>query len=621
MTLRRLFAAVFVATAWAAPARAFDVELISPGDLGRLDLQRYWHLRLPLEPGEAVVRLALVDDSLYALTTSNRALSIHSKTGVLRWSNFVAEEGQTIRGPSHAAQYVFFTTPGAVRVFDRQSGDLAGQPRALRGVVIEVMGETATISVGSDHGVQLGDVLNIYRTGPGGEREGPVQAHLRITTVRGRWSRGRLERMPAAEKARPGDRVEADVILPLQEVKLPFAASCAAVADKQRIYVGTANQRFYAVDILSGVRQWQLLTPHTVSATPVIYKENLYIAGQDGQVVSCTKDERARNWMFQTEAPIFADPVVDSKRVIVASTDRSVYCLDRISGARLWRERFDTPLDEAPRVAGGKVYQIVPQQGLFVMNVEDGKRAWNRPEGGLLLGQMGDDVYLLATEGSPMVLRVSAADGRRKEQASAATVEFGAGAPADPSIFVGNSMGDLVCLRPAGAPHLKPEEVEAALRSDRKIQLAAEIEAKAAETRKKEQPAPALKPRSPFEDDDGLASRSTAKPVGGHGVLKEPAKPAAAKAPRADGEEPKDAEETKEGEEAKEGEEGAEAASTDEEAAEKPSDEAGEDKAEPEEGEEDAKPDETESEATTKEADDEDKEEKDGDEESKEGGG
>lgn len=544
MRAQRIAVGLSLALSLAASAVARGSDFVIDADLKRLDLQRFWHLRLPLEGGESVTRMALVEDTVYAMTSANRALSIHSGTGVVRWSNFVADEGQTVRGPSHASKYVFFTTPGAVRVFDRQTGELAGQPRTLRGVVIEVISETVTISIGEEHGVQLGDVLNIYHGNELGDKEGPVLAVLKVTSVQRRTSRGRMERMSATEKPKSGDKVEADVNIPLQEVKLPFAASSAAVSDNKRIYVGAANQRFYALDMLSGVQIWQLSTPQTVSASPVILKDTLYIAGQDGQVISCTRDEKAKNWTFATEAPIFADIVVTESRVFVASTDRSLYCIDRLSGRRIWRERFDTPLNTSPIVAGNNVYQLVPDQGLIVLDAESGKRVWKRPEGGRLLGQMGDDAYLIGSDGSPEILRVSAANGRKKEEAPAAMADFALAGLASQSMFLGNASGDVVCLRPASAPRLKVEHLQEALRVDRKVQLAAEMDAKikSDEAKKKAAMAQEPKKRGLFDDDTGLASRSTAKPVGGHGLIKPKEEPTTTSQP-ADADTEKTAEE------------------------------------------------------------------------------
>lgn len=131
--------------------------------------QRYWEAALTLEAGETVLRTALLDDNLYVMTDANRVYAVHALTGVMRWSRIIAEPGQTVRGPAHNDQYVFFTTGGTVTVLNRRSGDAAAEPRSLEGVVIEVRHDSATISKGSDHGVRPKDVLQVYRVGESGE--------------------------------------------------------------------------------------------------------------------------------------------------------------------------------------------------------------------------------------------------------------------------------------------------------------------------------------------------------------------------------------------------------------------------------------------------------------------
>lgn len=593
---------LFAIVAMSGAAAAQGDEFIAAPELKRMELQRFWGLRLPLEPGECVARLAQVDDTIYAMTNGNRALSIHAPTGVIRWSNFVGEPGQTVRGPSHASKYVLFTVAGAAHLFDRQTGELATSPRVLRGVIIDVSGENATISIGEDHGVVIGDTLNVYRSDGFGGHEGSPIARLKVETVQRRSSRGHLERVADQVAPKPGFRVEADVMLPIQEVKLPFAASSAAISDNKFIYFGGANERFYAIDMVSGVEQWALGTPGTVTATPVIFKDTLYIAGQDGQVISCTKQEKAKNWTFNTEAPIFADLVVTPKRVFAASTDRSLYALDRLSGKRLWRERFDKPLSVAPTVTGNHVYQLVDEEGLYVIDAESGKRLWHRPEGGEFLIEIGDDAYLLATDESPRLMRVNAKDGHKKDEVDAFGVSFALANQMDQSIFLGDVGGVLTCLRPAGAPRLKPAQLQEALRNDHKTELASEIKIKAPE---RKLPAPT---KSIFENDEGLASRSTARPVGGHGFPGEkPGEvkktgPAPAKAE--DGQEGEKPEATEGGEAAKEGE-----AKEGEAKEEKSAEEGGEEKPEEQGAEGEEKPDA--SKATSQKADeDEDADEK-----------
>ncbi|MCZ6682794.1 MAG: PQQ-binding-like beta-propeller repeat protein, partial [Planctomycetota bacterium] len=394
MRRSKTIAVILVLALWPALNRPVAADMVSPYTLGYLDMQRFWQGQLPLVSGEQIVRIALLDDNLYALTDGNRAYAVHAHTGVLRWSRAVVDPELTVRGPSHADQFVFFTTPGGVRVLNRSTGEPAGEPRRLRGVVVEVIHDTVEVNIGSLHGVRLGNVLQIHYPGPSSEVSGPGFAQLRITSIQPRRSKGRLAQLKAVRRPRSGDIVAAEVVLPLASVKLPFAASSAAIADNEWIYVGAANQRFYCLNILSGFERWQLRTPRTVAATPVLHGDDLYFAGQDGRVVSCTKKNRVKNWTFQTEGPIFADPLVTDQLVYIASSDRSLYCLDRRTGIPRWRRRFDNPLDQTPTLSDGRVYLSVPQTGLVVLDAAGGKELWRRPVGGEFLMQLGSNAYL-----------------------------------------------------------------------------------------------------------------------------------------------------------------------------------------------------------------------------------
>lgn len=505
---------------------ALAVDLLPPSACERLGCQRYWETRLPLAGKEMVRRIALLDDNLYVLTDANSVFAVHSRTGILRWSTIVADEGVTVRGPSHAAEYVFFTTPGVVRAFSRRTGELPSKPIKLDGFVINVAHDTATLTIGQVDGVRNGDILSVYRPIKGGELEKQALAQLRITSIDTDRSKGRLVSYDKRRRPRSGDRVLADVTLPLKQVKLPFAASSAAVADASRIYVGAANQRFYSLDIRGGFEHWQLLTPRTVSSTPVLSDDALIFAGQDGWVVSCTKDERRRNWMFQTEGPVFADVLVDDKHVYVASSDRSLYCLDRVTkdprGHLQWRERFDTPLTEAPMVSQGRAYQSVPQQGLFVLDARTGKHLWKRPDGGRFLVQFEGDAYLLTGEGPRQIVRVEAKTGLEKARVSADLVAFAAGSGGDQCILLATRTGELTCLRSNKAPRLRPAQLAEVLRNDGKIRIQKELDAKQQkELAKKMRAAPVpKKPRSlDLFEEDWLRSRRTGRPAGGHGLV------------------------------------------------------------------------------------------------------
>jgi hypothetical protein len=539
---------LLMCAAWTGPV--FAADFLAEKDLKALGVQRYWHCDLPLPANATLAKIVLLDDAVYALTDNNIVYAIHSASGVIRWSNIVADPGQVIRGPTHSREFALFTTPGSVRVMSRQTGESAGEPRALRGVIIDVVHDSATISIGEAHGVRAGDVLDVLRPGAGGEPEKDAIARLTITALDQKKAKGRLTRLNLAKRVTLGDRVMADVVLPLADVKLPFAASSAAVADEKSLFVGAANQRFYSLDILRGVQNWQLLTPKTVIATPVLQGEDLYIAGQDGQVLSITKTERTKNWSFETEGPIFADLVMDQAHVFAASSDRSLYCLDRKNGRRIWRERFDTPLDEPPVLCKGRLYQRVPQHGLFVVDAETGKRLWQRDEDARFLLQLDDDAYLMATAGATRLLKVDAATGKEKVEADGQCITLAATNQAEQSIVVATRQGELACLRSEKAPRLTPGQLAEALRNDAKARARAQWEAQAKAAKAQPTSAPAEPKRSELIfEEDWLMSRSKTKPVGGRGAVQleeEPGKVEKGKKPAVEEEEEK-AGEDKEG--------------------------------------------------------------------------
>ncbi len=512
---------VFVVLYSSSPATSAAADLLAQSSVEQLDSQRYWQVRLPLGADERLTRITLLDDNLYAVTDTNKVFAIHSRTGVIRWSALVAEEGRTIRGPSHAAQHVFFTTPGAVRVFNRRTGELASEPRTLRGVIIEVAHDIATMTIGQVHGVRNGDILGVYRLSDEGDLEKRPLARLRITWIGGKSSKGRLEVFNKRRRPRPGDRVEAHVLLPLEEVKLPFAASSAAVADNSRVFVGAANQRFYSLDIHSGFQHWQLLTPKTVSSTPLLYKGDLYIAGLDGRVLSCTKNERNKNWVFQTEGPVFADLSIDGDQIYVASSDRSLYCLDRRTGRRIWRERFDTPLTEAPIVSHGRVYQQVTRHGLNVLDAKTGRRLWTWPQAACFLVQFEEDAYLLTGTEPRQVVRVDARTGQEKAAVDAGLTALATGSHEDQCILLASSAGDLTCLRSRKAPRLKPALLAEVLRNDRRMRQQKEIGVQRADRLAEGQTADRAtkKQRRPnLFEEEWLRSRKTGRPIGGRGL-------------------------------------------------------------------------------------------------------
>ncbi len=453
-----------------------SADLLPRAELEKLGARRYWDGKLLLRPNEMVSRISLLDENVYVLTDQNRVFAVHALTGVLRWSRPLADPEQTVRGPTHSPDYVLFSTPGDVRVIDRATGESKGEPRSIRGVIIDVQHDDAEVNVGQLHGLFGGETLQVFR-GEGVRPDSIPLATLKITQVMPRYSKGRLTLTEQARRAQIGDKVRAELVLPLKAVRLPFAPSSAAVADDTRLFFGAANARFYCIEILTGFEHWEVRTPRTVTSTPVLVKDNLYYAGQDGLVVSCTKADRIKNWTFQTEGPVFADMEVTPKYVLVASSDRSLYCLDRETGNRVWRERMDMPLSAKPIAAEKQVYQEVPDFGLYAMDLETGKIKWHRPEGGRYLMQSADTAYLWNAAPGEVgrLVAIEPETGKETGVISTMVFSFAAASRADQAMVFVSRLGDMLCARPKSAEPLKPVQLAAVLKDDRAAKIYAKM--------------------------------------------------------------------------------------------------------------------------------------------------
>lgn len=517
----------------ASSGRAMASDLLSADAIDQLAARRFWQTSVPIPAGDCVARTVLLDDNLYVLTEKNIAYAVHAMTGVIRWTALVADPGQTVMGPSHSPQYVFFTGPATVKVLDRTTGDLVNEPRALRGAIFDLAHDIATVSIGQANGIRPDDILDIYRNDDDIGDPERVVARLRVTVVELRQSKGEIIRSARTTRVVPGMRVAANIKLPLQSVKLPTAASCAAVADANNLFVGAANQRLYSLDILAGVRNWETFVSRGVSTQPLLMGENLYFASEAGLVTACVlgaskRDEARRKWTFETEGPILQRMAGGRDMIYVASEDRQLYSLDRERGRRVWSKRFDNSAARAPVLAGDRIYHAVIKQGLFCLDAKTGDELWRLDEPGSFLAHFEKDAYVLVNTAAPSIVRLDSANGKEKARVSAGLVSHAQASDGEQLILLADVCGTVMCIRPKSAPALKPEELAAVLRNDARARDLARMTAEqlAAASRKTEAEAPARPDIKYIDEDDLLGSRSTAKPAGGRGLVDAEEKPA-----------------------------------------------------------------------------------------------
>ncbi len=102
---------------------AADGDYLPAGALYDAGLMKYWQLALPLDRGQYVRDVHLVDDALYVATQDGYVHALDAYTGVLRWLQPVTRSGYNVRRPAHIGDTVIFVTPVDIQTYDRRTGD------------------------------------------------------------------------------------------------------------------------------------------------------------------------------------------------------------------------------------------------------------------------------------------------------------------------------------------------------------------------------------------------------------------------------------------------------------------------------------------------------------------
>lgn len=107
-----------VCCAAALAAATWGQDYLPSAELYAAGLVKFWQVRLPLEPGQQLVDLYLVDDQLFATTGDGFAYALDAVTGAPRWVKQVTRGGYRLWRPTRAQDRAVFVTPAMVTEFD-----------------------------------------------------------------------------------------------------------------------------------------------------------------------------------------------------------------------------------------------------------------------------------------------------------------------------------------------------------------------------------------------------------------------------------------------------------------------------------------------------------------------
>ena len=171
---------------------------------------------------------------------------------------------------------------------------------------------------------------------------------------------------------------------PLLEYKPQEFASAAS--DGRRVFVGSSEGIFHAIDAQSGSDYWKATVAGGVSSHPLYLADsNTVLLGTDDGVLyafdAATGKER---WTYRSKGSINSTPVYEDGLVYFTNGENRLYALDAQSGAWRWQYERESPENftirgsGSPLLRGGRAYVGFSDGYLVALSAHTGDVVWSR---------------------------------------------------------------------------------------------------------------------------------------------------------------------------------------------------------------------------------------------------
>jgi len=175
----------------------------------------------------------------------------------------------------------------------------------------------------------------------------------------------------------------------------------------ETLYFGSSDNILYALNARDGSSQWRFEMGDSVDVSPTFHEDTVYIGNDEGHVYSLGASEGSQRWQFETDGQIHTSPAVDDESVYIATTNGSLYALDKSQGTEKWRFEKRLSFKSTPTVANGTVYVGSLDNSVYALNASDGRERWSFETGHsvwsspavaentIYVGSLDDSIYAL----------------------------------------------------------------------------------------------------------------------------------------------------------------------------------------------------------------------------------
>jgi outer membrane protein assembly factor BamB len=224
----------------------------------------------------------------------------------------------------------------------------------------------------------------------------------------------------------------------LWKVHLPFGASTPPIASATHVFVGSWDDRIYAIrKDRPNLVHWSWRTNGDLMARPLVASPNLFVPSTDGNLYTFEATRGRHKATFPSEKRLVTDPLIYQRLLYLGAEDYNLYVMRVDDGSVVERFNAQAPITTSPVAVSDALEAGVQKtvlfgaegRGMFALRrhprQRDSRRGrvphellWQQEDAERFLARGTEDAYLLAPGESvneSRVLRVDFEDGHFRD--------------------------------------------------------------------------------------------------------------------------------------------------------------------------------------------------------------
>ena len=228
------------------------------------------------------------------------------------------------------------------------------------------------------------------------------------------------------------------------------------------VYVGSDDGKLYAFDAAglnncsvgpqprTCLAQWVTTTGGTVSSSPTVVNDVVYVGSSDDRLYAMNATTGQILWVTITGGDVESSPAVTNGVAFVGSNDTKIVAMNATTGQILWSTLTGGAVSSSPAVTGGVVYVGSFDNRLYALNATTGQILWSTITGPAPTSPAVANGVVYVGSGNGQLSALDAATGAVQWSAAMGAVVRSSPAVANGLVYVGADNGALSVFDAAG---------------------------------------------------------------------------------------------------------------------------------------------------------------------------